>query len=288
MAWNENPATSLIYDLIPFFLRKIVRLSLLVSLSLSVPFVIPISARAQVILKGTVYDITQKVPLTAVSVIAKSGAATITDTVGHYRLTVEDNDSVYFSYLGKRSPWFSVKSIIVPWNFDVALHVEAPELPPIFVTASSYREDSLQNRREFEKIFDYHRPTIATTSAPNGDGSAAVGFDLDAIINSFDFKYIKRQKGYQRFFEWEEHEKYIDHRFSKPLITKLTGFTGAKLDSFVKQYRPTYEFVEDITDVDLGLYIQRCREDFVSSHPSSAAAMMISFRKKGGTGSGGE
>jgi hypothetical protein len=235
---------------------------------------------AQVMLKGTVYDQTQKIPLSSVSVVSKTGPQSTTDSIGNYKIIVSDKDSVYFSYLGKRSPWFAVGDISNPWSFDVSLRVYAPELPPVFITKNSYREDSLQNRRAYERIFDFHSPGLATTSNGPESGSAGVGLDLDALIDVFRFKYNQRQKGYQRFFEWEEHEKYIDHRFSKPLIKKLTGMTDDQVPAFIKQYRPSYEFMEGTSDVDLGLYIQKCKTDYDTGHPSTASAMMGAYKTR--------
>ena len=55
----------------------------------------------------------------------------------------------------------------------------------------------------------------------------------------------------------EEAEKYIDHRFSRALIIKLTQLRGAELDSFIKYYRPTLEFTESTTDYEFQEYIKR-------------------------------
>jgi hypothetical protein len=227
--------------------------------------------------KGTVYDITQKIPLSSVTVLSNSGPQTITDSVGNYKIIVDEKDSIYFSYLGKRSPWFPVKDISYPLSFEVSLRVYAPDLPDIFITKQSYTEDSLQNRRDYAKIFDFHNPKMGTSTTPDGGG---VGLDLDALINAFRFGYNKRQNGYRRFFEWEEQEKYVDHRFNSLLLKRLTGLTDAQLPAFVKQYRPTFEFLEGMSDVDLGTYIQKCKKDYDTGHPSTAAIMMSSYKTR--------
>ena len=239
-----------------------------------------VASAQTMMLKGTVYDVTQKVPLSSVNVISKSGPQTMTDSMGNYKIILGDKDSVYFSYLGKRSPWFAVGDVTNPWAFDIALRVNVEELPPIFIAKPTYREDSIQNRRDLEQVFDWRKPGLSTSTNGPESGSAGVGLDFDALVNVFRFQYNKRQKGYQQFFEWEEHEKYIDHRFSKALIKKLTSLTDDQILAFQKQYRPTYEFMEGASDVDLGLYIQRCKADFDTGHPSSASAMMNSFKAR--------
>lgn len=231
----------------------------------------------QLMIKGTVYDRSQRITLPSVTVISTSGPQTLTDSLGNYKIIVDEKDSIYFSYLNKRSPWFAIKDIQNPWSFDISLRVDAPELPEVYVTKQSYHADSMENRQEYAKIFNYRNPTFGTSIDPNGGG---VGLDLDALINMFRFGYNKRQTGYKHFFEWEEHEKYIDHRFNNLLITRLTGYTGDKLAAFVKQYRPVYEFVENISDADLGTYIEKCKVDNESGHPSTAAVMMNTYRQR--------
>jgi hypothetical protein len=53
----------------------------------------------------------------------------------------------------------------------------------------------------------------------------------------------------QRLIE-QEHDKYVDHRFSKTLVRKITGLPSPAIDTFMRVYRPSYEF------------IQRCENDY--------------------------
>jgi hypothetical protein len=56
----------------------------------------------------------------------------------------------------------------------------------------------------------------------------------------------------------EEEEKFIDHRFSRQLIIRLTGIRGADLEAYMAQYRPSLWFVQVATDYELGMYIKEC------------------------------
>ena len=48
----------------------------------------------QVRVTGTVYDISKKIALEAVSVLTTSGHGTMTDKSGRYTITVRDTDSI--------------------------------------------------------------------------------------------------------------------------------------------------------------------------------------------------
>jgi hypothetical protein len=38
-----------------------------------------------------------------------------------------------------------------------------------------------------------------------------------------------------------EQDKYIDHRFNVTLVKKITGLKSPALDTFMLEYRPSYE-----------------------------------------------
>lgn len=229
-----------------FFTR---RLLLLIVLSLS----IAAGGRVwgQVTLHGTVYNMYRTRPLDRVSVVSSSGRGTTTDTNGYYQITVSYDDSIYFSYLGRATIKYPVKEINTLSNFDIALHVDPTELKEVRVMPRSYHDDSLQNRKDYEKYFDFKKPNPFTIT----DGSAGLGmgagFDLDQIIRYFQFDRTRRLKAFQRRLEEDEQDKYIDHRFNPSIVLKVTHLQGDELDSFMVKYRPSYSFCKRATDYDL-------------------------------------
>lgn len=229
-----------------FFTR---RLLLLIGLSLS----IAAGGRAwgQVTVHGTVYNMYRTKPLDRVSVMSSSGRGTVTDSGGNYLITVPDDDSIFFSYLGRTTVKYAVKDINTLNSFDIALHVDATTLKEVNVMPRSYRNDSLQNRKDYEKYFDFKKPNPFTLS----DGSAGLGmgagFDLDQIIRYFQFDRTKRLLAFQRRLEEDEQDKYIDHRFNPSMVLKVTHLQGDELDSFMARYRPSYTFCQRATDYDL-------------------------------------
>jgi hypothetical protein len=56
----------------------------------------------------------------------------------------------------------------------------------------------------------------------------------------------------------QEHDKYINHRFTKYLTHKLTSLTGSSLDTFMSIYKPSYESLVTMNDIELGYYVQQC------------------------------
>jgi hypothetical protein len=60
----------------------------------------------------------------------------------------------------------------------------------------------------------------------------------------------------------QEQDKSIDHRFNKPLVRRLTNLDGARLDSFMVMYRPSYHFTMVTSDYEFQSYIKLCYDEF--------------------------
>lgn len=209
-------------------------------------------ARAQIRISGTVFDITMKRPLEAVSVLSNSGRGTVTDVDGRYTLLVAENDSIWFSYLNKPTPKYSVSKLQNRNNFEIALHVHSTQLKEVMVRSRNYRMDSIQNRIDYAKAFDFRKPGIGTSVNPNG----MVGMDINEFINMFRFRRNRRMLGFQERLLREEADRFIDHRFNKPLVRRLTGLTGTELDTFMVRYRPDHDFTQFATDYEFQQYIK--------------------------------
>lgn len=194
-------------------------------------------------------------PLEAVSVISTSGRGTTTDSNGNYNIQVPLEDSIYFSYLGRATAKYAVNTINTFSGFDIALHVDPLELKEVKVMPQNYRMDSLQNRKDYERYFDFKKPGFKITS-PTTNGGLGAGVDLDELINVFRFQRTKRLVAFQHRLVDDEQDKFVDHRFSKYIVKKTTHLNGDELDSFMVKYRPSYEFCKRSTDYDFLDYIK--------------------------------
>lgn len=213
----------------------------------------------QVTIRGTVYNMYRTRPLDAVSVICTSGKGTTTDSNGNYVITVRPEDSIYFSYLGRFTAKYPVSAINTSSGFDIALHVDPLELKEVRVMPQNYHMDSLQNRKDYAKIFDFRKPGFKLTSPSSGLG---VGVDLDELINVFRFNRNKRILAFQRRLVEEEEAKFIDHRFTRYIVKKITHLDNNELDSFMVKYQPSYEFCKLASDYDFLDYIKLAYQQY--------------------------
>lgn len=222
------------------------------------------TVHAQYKISGTVYDSSRNYPMEAVSVLSSSGKGTITNSQGLYVIDVSEKDSIWFSYLNKSTQKFPVLKILNPQAFDISIQINIPVLKEVKILPRDYKRDSIQNRIDYAKIFNYQKPRLKTVTPAFGAG---VGFDLDEIINMFRFRRNKSMASFQRRLLQDERDKFVDHRFSKALVRKLTLLDGTRLDSFMRVFRPSYAFSQLTNDYDFQLYIKRSFQRFKKGYP---------------------
>jgi len=219
---------------------------------------------AQYKVKGTVFDSSRLYRIEAVTVMSSGGKMTMTDSLGRYQIIVGEKDSIWFSYLGKPTPRYPVLKIVDINQFDIALRLKSDVMREVIVRNRSYRMDSIQNRKDYAKVFNFRRPNVGSMTSI---GPSGAGIDLDELIRVFQFKKNRSMEKFRERLEEQERQKFVDHRFNKALVKRLTNFDGTDLDVFMLKYRPTYAFTLTATEYEFQLYIKKCFE--LSKSPRS-------------------
>ena len=209
-------------------------------------------------ISGVVYDISGRKPIEAVMVYTKY-SSTQTDSLGRYLITLQPNDSLTFSLFGKSTQKFALDQIEDQSNFNVMIHVNGFDLPEVRVRNSYYRYDSIQSRMDYAKYFNYNPPGLKLSNQQNmfGNGGITIGFDINEIINMFRFKRNRNAQFLQNRLIYQEQEKYINYRFTKRFVQKLTKLDGPRLDVFMEYCKPSYPTLALLNDLELGYFIQQ-------------------------------
>ncbi len=209
----------------------------------------------QITVSGTVLDKGKINYVEAVKVITTSGKMAYTDSLGRYKILATAGDSIFFVYNNKPTLKFAVSSIANTEQFDIAIQVPVKSkygvLQEVVLYSKSYRQDSADNRANYADVFDFRKQGIQTSVVPGG----GVGLDLNGLINVFRFKRNKRLKAFQARLEGDEKEKYIDYRFNKNTVKRITQLKPPALDTFLKLYRPTFEFVLNANEIAFTQYV---------------------------------
>ena len=232
------------------FLLRIKKASLFFCFLLSSNFV-----AGQVIVSGTVYDSTKLYVVPGVIVKSTGGGATMTDSLGAYHINTNETDSISFYYGNKPTQKFPVRSISNYTEFDISLQVRVFEkfkvLKEVKVFAKNYRQDSVENRLTYSKIFNYEKPGLRSTMSPG----TPPGLDINELINMFRFRRNKQNLAFQKRLMEEEEEKYVNYKFNNILLKRVTGLSGDLLDKYRMAYKPSFEFLITATELEFYEYI---------------------------------
>lgn len=214
-----------------------------------------IAAEAQPELSGTVLDNSKKNYVEGVRVVSSNGHISFTDSLGHYSIPVAKGDSIFFMYNNKPTQKFAVSTITNLGQFDISLPITVrgkyTVLKEVTVFSKSYKQDSAENRETYNNVFSYHKPRVETSITPGG----GVGMDLNELVNMFRFRRNRNLKAFQKRVEADEQEKYVNYRFSKKAVHRITQLNSPALDTFLVWYRPSYEFVAKSSEITFNQYV---------------------------------
>lgn len=107
----------------------------------------------------------------------------------------------------------------------------------------------LKNREDYKQIYRI------------GDKShmfyVGVGFgvNIDALYSALSMEG-KNARRLQQTIVNDYHNSSVDSRFTKALVAQVTGYEGQKLDNFIMDNRPSFEFIEKASDYELTTYIK--------------------------------
>lgn len=218
--------------------------------------------QAQLTVSGTVYDITKYNLVEDVRVVSTGGIFAMTDSMGKYSILVNNTDSISFIYNNKPTQKFPVAEIKTPDQFDISLKVPVQAryslLKEVKVFSRSHKQDSLENRQTYVDVFEYKKPGIKSTMSPGG----VAGADVNELINIFRFRRNRQLRAFQKRLEQQEEDNYINYRFNKVFVKRITALQDAQLDSFMVWYRPSYEFLRTSNEITFNQYILNASYQF--------------------------
>jgi len=214
---------------------------------------------AQQFLTGKVFKKNSTEPLVSVSIHNISAQRyDLSEENGSYRIQVVPGDHVSFSSVGYMADTVTVTAAMLTGDFPVYLDVRAQTLKTVRVGEfSNYQLDSMDRHKEYAWVYD-HGNTPRVEHERKGDG---VGVTLNIFRNA-SAKEKQREKLEKRLAK-EEEEYYIDSRYNKDLVTKITRLKGDSLQQFMTKYRPSYDYCRRAANVDILVYINDSYKQYI-------------------------
>lgn len=221
-------------------------------------------AFSQSILNGKVFETGTEHPLEGVSVVNKnSQTGELTDRSGYFSLDAKPGDSIEIKLLGYLPQTFAMPFGGKIINQNIFLTIKKFQLKSVEIMARpDFRRDSLQNREENASIFNYKKPNFASAALNT------VFHPLSGLNNLLNAGKRKRLIDFQDKLETQEQDRYIDSRYTRQLVSSLSGLHGKELETFMKLYRPSFEYIQAASDYDLFSKIKDDFKDYVQYRSS--------------------
>ncbi|SKA21297.1 CarboxypepD_reg-like domain-containing protein [Chitinophaga eiseniae] len=207
---------------------------------------------AQTTIQGTIFR-EDTIPAAGVTVLNKrTQTATTSNEQGYYQLSAHKGDTLLLKALG-----FVPLLYIVNKDKTTVTHQlqsQPLELKAINIIQYNYLRDSLRLRQEFRKEFDFRRPRWNEVIVSAGP---LIAVNINQLYKAVSFAKNKKKEKFRKILLDKEKENVVEQKFNPSLVQRLTGMDGDSLTQFMLRYQPSYDFVRDISDYDLYVYIRQ-------------------------------
>jgi hypothetical protein len=217
-----------------------------------------VAANAQQFLTGKVYVKGSSDTLISVSIHnITSQRYDLSDEDGSYRVQAAPGDHIAFSSVGHKADTVTVTASILTASYPVYLEIKPQTLATVRVEYNNYQLDSMDRRTEYAWVYN-RGTTPRLEKTRQGDG---VGVEMNIFRHSSSEE--KQRERLEKRLQREEQDYYIDFRYNKDYVAKITKLQGDSLKTFMKKYRPSYDYCRKAAMVDILVYINDCYKQYM-------------------------
>jgi hypothetical protein len=90
-----------------------------------------------------------------------------------------------------------------------------------------------------------------------------VGVTLNIFRNTSSA--AKQRIKLEKRLDKEEEDYFVDSRYNKDYVTKITKLKGDSLVEFMRKYRPSYDYCRKAANVDILVYINDSYKQYMKS-----------------------
>lgn len=217
-----------------------------------------LGANAQQFLTGKVYVKGSSDTLISVSIHnITEQRYDLSDEDGSYRIQAAPGDHIAFSSVGHKPDTVTVTASDLTAAYPVFLEIKAQVLTTARVEFNNYQLDSMDRRKEYAWVYD-HGNEQRFEKQRQGDG---VGIEMNIFRHTS--KADKERGRLEKRLQKEEQDYYVDFRYNKDYVAKITHLQGDSLKIFMKKYRPSYDYCRKAAMVDILVYINDCYKQFM-------------------------
>lgn len=206
--------------------------------------------RQEFLLKGVVFKegTVQRMGKVLVADLTNT-ALTSSDDLGTFQLQCAMGDTLLF-----RQKDYADKKVAITNQNTVMVYMQTNiNLNQVDIKGLSKKQELQQVMGEYNSqgIYSNGKPSLGST----------ILSPLNGLYDLFG-SGPKQARRFQRYASNEMEQTAVDRRFTRPLITRITGLKDDSLQTFVQSYKPSYEDIKAWNEYDLINYIRRSYTDF--------------------------
>lgn len=173
---------------------------------------------------------------------------------GEFTITAKAGDVLIFAREG-----YFPDTVVVASQATLLVNLQRSSiwLKEVHVMGKKSPQQVLEEKKEeFGDAYKKGKPGPLLSTGEQG-----VGLSIDALYALIS-REGKNARYLQEIIERDYRDAIIDYRFTSYLVKSLTGLEGKELDDFMLKYRPSYYFVLNSNDYNLGIYIKESYESY--------------------------
>ena len=221
-----------------------------------------LTCSAQQFLTGKIYKKNSTETLLSVSIHnITANRYDLSDEDGSFHIQAMPGDHIAFSSVGYRADTITVTASLLTAACPIYLDIRPQELQAVRVGQySNYQLDSMDRRKEYAWVYDHdNTPRFAR----DRQGSDGVGITMNIFRNSSSA--AKQRIHLEKRLEKEEEDYYVDSRYNKDYVAKITHLKGDSLKEFMRRYRPSYDYCRKAATVDILVYISDSYKQYMKA-----------------------
>ena len=210
-------------------------------------------AFAQTMIKGEVRDLADNSLMENVNVknIYTQEGLTLKAN-GLFSIQVKKGELIEFSKVGYQTVRVRIVSEKEPEYYKIVLSKTPIELREVDIRGKplDFKKDSVRFRKTYDIVMRKDRKDDV---------------DMRSMPLAMLSKKNRQEWAFQEMYEQWEQEKYIDFVFNDKLVHRITYLEKEELQTFMKLYRPRYDFVRNVSEYEYLDYIKSCYYHFKKS-----------------------
>lgn len=186
-----------------------------------------------------------------------TNSTTFSNEKGYFTIEASNTDTIIIRLIG-----YEPKTLFINEATNtIYLQSIQNYLSTVTISDINYKKDSLERRLEYGKAFNYKNPSFKKVM------TGMVSSPVTTLYNLMSFKKNTRKNTFRNQLISDEQNDFVDGKFNKDIVKKLTKLAGDSLELFMKRFKPSYNTLILLSDYEFYKYINDSFTTFKNPNP---------------------